>query len=87
MDYQVLFNLAVGIIGVLFGVIIKIMWDSLSNMKRADAELAKDVAQIQILVAGEYVKRDYFERKIDAIFKKLDDIPKLISQVIHQSDK
>lgn len=74
MEYQELFNYAVAIINFLIGILVKVLWDSLKTLKEADRVLTSDVAAIQILVAGDYVRREYFEKKVDAIFAKLDKI-------------
>lgn len=69
-----MFNYAISIINIMIGVGLRSLWDSFKDLRAADAKLTQDVAAIQILVAGEYVKRDYFEHKLDALFKKLDRI-------------
>lgn len=74
MDYQQLFNWAIAIINILIGIGLRALWDSLKDLRTADEKLTKEVGAIQILVAGEYVKREYFEKKVDAIFLKLDRI-------------
>lgn len=73
MDQQ-LFNIAVALVGALGGWWMNTMWQSLKDLQKADKELADKVAAIEILVAGEYVKRDSFDRAVDRIFEKLDHI-------------
>ena len=48
--------------------------DSLKSLRTSDENLASKVQAIEVLVAGQYVKRDDFDRKIDALFAKLDVI-------------
>lgn len=67
MDYQNLFNVASGIVYFLGGFLLKALWE-------ADKELAEKVGRIEVLVAGQYIKRVEFDAKIDAIFIKLDRI-------------
>lgn len=67
-------NWSFGIINLILGGFIKAMWDSYKDLKKADAELAEKVNSIEILVAGQYVKRDDFDRVANAIFAKLDKI-------------
>jgi hypothetical protein len=74
MDFQVLFNLAMGFIMTLFGWFLRVSWDSLSKLQEQDRELADKVARIEVLVAGEYVKKEDFERVIERLFDKLDHI-------------
>jgi type II secretory pathway component PulJ len=73
-DFQVLFNIAFGFIMTLFGWGLRISWDTLNKLQEQDRELADKVARIEVLVAGEYVKKDDFERVIERLFDKLDHI-------------
>ena len=74
MDFQVLFNVAMGFIMTLFGWFLRVSWDALSKLQQQDRELADKVARIEVLVAGEYVKKEDFERVIERLFDKLDHI-------------
>ena len=74
MTIQEMFNLAVAISGFLGGWWVKTIWESLKDLQKADKELATQVSQIEILVAGQYVKKDEFDRTATAIFVKLDKI-------------
>lgn len=67
-------NWAFGIANLIMGGIIKAMWDSYKDLKKADFHLAEKVNSIEVLVAGQYVKRDDFDRIANAIFVKLDKI-------------
>lgn len=67
-------NWAFGIINLVLGGFIKAMWDSYKDLKKADSALADKVNSIEVLVAGQYVKRDDFDRVANAIFLKLDKI-------------
>lgn len=67
-------NWAFGIINLILGGLIKAMWDSYKDLKKADASLADKVNSIEVLVAGQYVKRDDFDRVANQIFSKLDKI-------------
>lgn len=69
-----MFNIAVALSGFLGGWWVKTIWESLKDLQKADEKLADKVAQIEVLVAGQYVKRDDFDRTASAIFLKLDKI-------------
>jgi len=56
------------------GWFLRIMWDTLLNLQSQDRELADKVARIEVLVAGEYVKKEDFDRVIERLFDKLDHI-------------
>lgn len=63
-----------GILNIAFGVVMKIIWDSYQELKTTDKELAEKVNSIEVLVAGEYVKREDFSVVANQIFSKLDKI-------------
>lgn len=67
-------NWAFGIVNLILGGLIKAVWDSYKELKKADSALADKVNQIEVLVAGQYVKRDDFDRVANQIFLKLDKI-------------
>ncbi len=67
-------NWAFGILNLILGGFIKAMWDSYKELKKVDTQLAEKVNQIEVLVAGQYVKREDFDRVANAIFIKLDKI-------------
>lgn len=73
-EYQVFINWAFSLIGALFGWILKFFYDKLRDLTIQDQDLTKKVQAIELLVAGEYVKRDQLERMEEALFKKLDRI-------------
>jgi len=73
-------NWVFGILNLILGGFIKAMWDSYKELKKTDAELADKVNQIEVLVAGTYVKRDDFDRLSHAIFAKLDKISDKLDQ-------
>ncbi len=73
-------NWAFGIINILLGIGLKALYDSLRDLKKADKELVEKVGKIEVLVAGEYVKRDDFDKVANLIFNKLDDIRDKLNQ-------
>jgi len=74
MDAQTAINLAFALVGVLGGWILNSLRDSIKTLHEQDGQLADKVQEIEVLVAGAYVKRDEMEKLSDAIFKKLDRI-------------
>lgn len=73
-DFQTLFNIALGAVSFLLGLVVQGLRDSMKALQAADSELASKVQKIEVLVAGTYVKRDDMEKMSEAIFAKLDRI-------------
>lgn len=74
MNEQQFFNVAFAIIGALGGWWMRVMWQSLKELEQQDSKLADKVGNMEVLVAGQYVKRDDMNRDIAIIFAKLDRI-------------
>ncbi len=74
MDWQDLFNIVIGFVLTIFGWFLRVSWDALSKLQQQDRDLADKVARIEVLVAGEYVRKEDFERTIERLFDKLDHI-------------
>jgi hypothetical protein len=60
--------------GALIGFLLNAVWQAVKDLQIADKEMADKVGQIEVLVAGNYLRRDDFEHTIEALFKKLDKI-------------
>lgn len=73
MDQQ-LFNIVIGVAGALGGWWMKAMWEGLKDLQKTDHELTQQVNNLQILVAGQYMRREEFDKVGQAIFTKLDRI-------------
>lgn len=71
---QTLFNIVVLFAAAMGGWVLKGVHDAIEHLQVADASLTDKVQAIEVLVAGNYVKRDDLDRSIVAIFTKLDRI-------------
>jgi hypothetical protein len=71
---QTLFNIAVTITGFLGGWWLKVLWDAVKDLQSADKVLVEKVNSIEILVAGNYITKNDFDKIGAAIFAKLDKI-------------
>lgn len=71
---QDLINLFIGIFGTVLGVFLTIVSSTVKDLHKADRELVSKVNSIEVLVAGQYIRKDEFERLAEAMFKKLDRI-------------
>ena len=67
-------NWAFGLFNLIIGIFLKWVWDSHKELRRSDEKLADKVNKIEVIVAGEYVKKDEFDKVADIIFVKLDRI-------------
>lgn len=74
MDAQTAFNILLGMTAFLGGWVLNSLKDSINSLQKVDAQLANKVQGIEILVAGEYVKRIDLDKLTLALFAKLDKI-------------
>ena len=71
MDWQTAFDIAIALSGFLGGWVLKSLGESMTSLKETDAALAGKVQAIEVLVAGQYVKRDDMEKHMTSIFDYL----------------
>lgn len=69
---QTIINWILTGLGTLLGFLLNAVWQAVKDLQSADKQLADKVATIEILVAGEYVRKEDFERTIQRLFEKLD---------------
>lgn len=88
MDIQTAFNLAVGFISALGGWWMKTIYEALRDLRDDHSKLREQVQQVEIVVAGDYLKRSEFDTKLqdvsNAIFRKLDKIEDLTHRHISE---
>ena len=71
---QTIVNWLLGGFGALIGFLLNAVWQAVKDLQKTDKELATKVAEIEVLVAGAYVKKDEFTSSINTLFAKLDRI-------------
>lgn len=71
---QTIINWLLAGFGALIGFLLNAVWQAVKDLQSADTKLAAKVAEIEILVAGDYLRRDDFTHTVEALFKKLDKI-------------
>ena len=71
---QTLFNYALALCGALSGWVLKVIWDAVKDLQAADKVLVEKVNTIEILIAGNYMSKQDFDKIAAAIFAKLDKI-------------
>lgn len=88
---QTLFNVAIAGFGALAGFLLKNIWDAVKDLQTSDKELATKVAEIELLVAGDYVKRvelDKIRLEFDKIRAEFDkSIDRLLTKLEHIESK
>lgn len=86
MDSQDFINLALGAISFLGGWVVKNLQDSMKSLQDADERLATKVQAIEVLVAGQYIKREDFDKTVSALFTKLDRIEEKIDRKVDRAE-
>jgi len=71
---QAIINWLLAGFGALIGFLLNAVWQAVKDLQDADKELASKVAEIEVLVAGAYVRKDEFIQSVNALFTKLDRI-------------
>lgn len=67
-------NWVFGVANLILGAALKWVYDSHRDLRKADEKLTEKVNKIEVVVAGEYVKKDDFDKIANTIFLKLDKI-------------
>jgi CHASE3 domain sensor protein len=73
MDQTIINWFLAGFAG-LIGFLLNAVWQAVKDLQTADKELTKKVSEIEVLVAGAYVKKEEFSTAVTALFTKLDRI-------------
>lgn len=71
---QTIINWLLAGFGALIGFLLNAVWQAVKDLQEADKSLANKVAEIEVLVAGAYVRKDEFAQSVNALFAKLDRI-------------
>ena len=78
LDAQYVINLLFAALGALGGWVLNNVRQSISDLQVQDTALTEKVQRIEVIVVGEYVKREEMERMTSAISTKLDRIEQKI---------
>lgn len=71
---QAIINWLLAGFGTLIGFLLHTVWQAVKDLQVADKVLSDKVTNIEVLVAGDYIRRDDFTRTVGALFAKLDKI-------------
>lgn len=86
MNEQTIIDSILGLLAFLGGYLINSLKDSVRDMNKSYTELTSKVQSIEVLVAGNYVKKDDFEKMCTRIFTKLDSIDDKLDRKVDRSD-
>lgn len=84
VDTQMIINILLSLVAFLGGWWMKTIWESLNELRSAEARLTEKVQANEVLVAGNYVTKSDLNVLTEALFKKLDRIE---SKVDNKADK
>lgn len=85
---QTIVNWLLGGFGALLGFMLKVIWQAVKDLQAADKQLSDEVSTMKVLVAGDYVRKDYLEKTVAALFSKLDRIEERIEdKLARKADK
>ena len=81
---QIVFNIVVGIAGMLAMFVLSAVWSRLGALEKSDKDLSKEIAAMHILVAGEYIKRQEITPMLKEIYDELKTIRTEISNKVER---
>ena len=74
MDFEDAFRIALTLISVLGGFMLRSISKKLEDLQRTDDELKNDLHRVEVLVAGDYVKHSDLEKVLAPIAVQLQKI-------------
>lgn len=81
---QAFINWVLSGFGALMGMVLTVIWQSVKELQKTDKSLAEKVGSIEVLVAGQYIKREDFEKVASELFRKCD---KILDKLDSKQDK
>lgn len=71
---QTLINFLMAGFGAAVAFILRVVWEGLRELQKADLDLAAKLNEVQLVVTGQYVRKEDLEKMATALFTKLDKI-------------
>tara|TARA_R110000822_G_scaffold20833_1_gene66511 strand:+ start:535 stop:795 length:261 start_codon:yes stop_codon:yes gene_type:complete len=84
MITQEILNWVMFAFGAVMSGLVKAIWDSVKDLQSEDKNISNKLSEMQVLVAGDYVKKEDFNALADKIFIKLDIITE---KVVNKADR
>jgi CHASE3 domain sensor protein len=85
-DAQTIWNALLGLFALAITGAMNVLRESLKDLQAADKSLTDKVQRIELLVAGDYVKKDDLDRKLERIFSKLEAIDSKLDNKVDRGD-
>jgi hypothetical protein len=82
---QLIINWLLGGFGALVGFLLHTVWQAVKDLQESDKHLATKVSEIEVLVAGDYVKKSDFSGMVTALFAKLDRIEDKVDKKVDKA--
>lgn len=83
---QTLLNWLFAALGAALSWAFKVLYDAMKDLQKTDGELADKVQAIEVLVAGQYIKRTDMDRITDSLFAKLDRIENKLDHKVDRGE-
>lgn len=84
MTEQAIINAIVGFLIALGMFLLNSLWNAVKDLQAADKSLTDRISAIDVLVAGNYVRREDMQQTVGELFRKLDRIE---NKLDHKVDK
>lgn len=81
MDQSII-NWILGAFNALMMFLINLKWNAIKDLQSDDKNLHQKIAEVEVLVAGMYVRKTEFDASVTALFKKLDRIEDKIDKKV-----
>lgn len=87
MDYQVLFNITIGIIGTIGGWFLHTFYGSIRELQKADFRLNEEIHKVSLLIADDYAKQSDLEKFETAILGKIQLLDEKIDKRMEKMEE
>jgi Flp pilus assembly protein CpaB len=79
MSHDIVYSI-ITFVGGIIGWLLKSLWNAVKELQEADEEIIQKVNAIEVLVAGEYVRRDELRHEFGKLFSMLESIDKKLDK-------
>lgn len=87
VDYQVLFNITIAILGTIGGWFLKAFYESIRELQKADFRLNEEIHKVSLLIAGDYAKQANLEKMENSLIDKLQALDEKIEKRIEKLEQ